>query len=128
MIDSRRIDAPLRGYFAIARSIRGTDGIAIAIGHPQRATAASSAMATCQAHGAAACAIDVGGEADPGLGPYLAAYVDQAGGTLYEYGVSAENASARAQAWCDRDKLTCRRLGVYDLTTARGAWVPIAPP
>jgi hypothetical protein len=55
----------------------------------------------------------------------MAAFVDQAGGTLYEYGVNADNARKRAQDWCDRDKLSCREIGVYDLSQPTGQWMAI---
>ena len=57
----------------------------------------------------------------------MAAFIDQAGGTLYEYGVSAENARKRANDWCARDKLTCREIGVWDLSARPRLWQPIAP-
>jgi len=126
VIDLTRIAQPLRGFAAVARATRGPDGIAISAGHARPAEADAAALAQCRASGAIACAIDTGGTGDHGLGPFMAAFIDQAGGTLYEYGVSAENARKRASDWCARDKLTCREIGVWDLSARPRLWQPIA--
>lgn len=125
VIDLTKIAKPLRGIAAVARATKGPDGIAISTGHSQPAAAEAAALAKCRNSGALTCAIDSLGKADHGLGPFMAAFVDQAGGTLYEYGVNADNARKRAQDWCDRDKLSCREIGIYDLSQPTGQWMAI---
>lgn len=125
VVDTFKIEQPLRGFHAVARATKGPDGIAVSAGHGDRATAEAAALTQCRASGAIACAIDTGGLGDHGLGPFMAAYIDQAGGTLYEYGITAANARARAEAWCVRDKLTCRPVGVWDLSASLRQWQPI---
>lgn len=125
VIDTRHIERPLRGYFAVARATKGPDGLAFSAGHPGRLKAEAAALAQCRANGSIACAIDAGGSYDSGLGPFLAAFIDQSGGTLYEYGVSADNARERAEDWCLRDNRTCQSIDIFDLTAIRQSWLPI---
>jgi hypothetical protein len=127
VIDTIRVAQPLRGITAVARATKGPDGIAISAGHARPSEADAAALARCRASGAIACAIDTSGSGDNGLGPFMAAFIDQAGGTLYEYGVSAENARKRASDWCARDRLTCREIGVWDLSASPRLWRPIQP-
>lgn len=118
-IEVSRSDAPVRGFFSLARPAdqaaeKAWGRRALATGRSSREAAQQAAVALCESESKTRCeAVPKGG--DRGTDQFFVLTRDTAGEALIFFGMSADGAQDARDKGCAKDSLTCSKGVTVDL-------------